>query len=394
MTPLTCQRHEFALPPDVHYLNCAYMGPLPVRSQEAGIAGIRRKAVPTTISPDDFFSDSDAARTLFAAILGAADATRVAILPAVSYGIAIAARNLPCRAGQRIITAGEQFPSNVYGWRRLAHERGATVVAVPAPEAALEARSAAIGSRGARWNDALADAIDERTAILALPHVHWTDGTRFDLERLAARARDAGAAVVIDATQSLGALPFDFQAIRPDAVICAAYKWLLGPYSVSFGWFGPAFDDGVPLEETWIGREGSQDFQRLVDYREPYQPGALRYDMGERSNFIALPMAIESLRLVAGWGADRVQDYCDALMRQVIDGARDLGYTVEDRSWRGSHLFGLRLPRGTDLDTLHARLRALNVHASLRGSALRIAPFAYNDEADAVALLRALQPDR
>lgn len=373
------------------------MGPLPLRSQEAGIAGIRRKAVPTAVGPDDFFRDSDTARSVFAGILGASDPGRVAIMPAVSYGIAVATRNLPCRAGQRIITAAEQFPSNVYGWRRLAQERGAEVLAVAAPvadstDAARGSRAEVTGARGAGWSDALAEAIDERTAILALPHVHWTDGTRFDLERLAARAREAGAAVVIDATQSLGALPFDMERIAPDAVICAAYKWLLGPYSVAFGWFGTAFDDGVPLEETWIGRERSEDFQRLIDYRDPYQPGAVRYDAGERSNFVALPMVIESMRLVAAWGAARVQAYCDALLHDVIGEALDLGYSVEQREWRGAHLFGLRVPHGTDLDALHARLRALNVHASLRGSALRIAPFAYNDESDAAALLHALRP--
>jgi selenocysteine lyase/cysteine desulfurase len=360
------------------------MGPLPLRAQEAGLAGIRQKAVPTGVTAEDFFRDSDRARALFAGILGAPDPQRVAIMPAVSYGIATAARNLGCAAGQHIITAAEQFPSNVYAWRRLAGERGARVVAVSAP-------AAEPGSRGAAWSDAIIEAIDERAAIVALPHVHWTDGTRFDLEPIAARARDAGAAVIIDGTQSIGAMPFDLARIRPDAVICAAYKWLLGPYGVTFGWFGERFDDGVPLEETWIGRERSEDFQRLIEYRDDYQPGALRYDVGERSNFVLLPIAIEALRLVAEWQADRIQDYCDTLVSGVVDEAAALGYGVETRAWRGSHLFGLRVPAGTDLAVLHDRLRAHNIHASLRGTALRIAPHVYNDAADAAALGDALR---
>jgi selenocysteine lyase/cysteine desulfurase len=372
----------------VHYLNCAYMGPLPLAAQEAGVAGIRSKAVPIDIEAADFFRDSDEARALFARIIGAQDSRRIAIMPAVSYGIAIAARNLACTRGQRIVTAADQFPSNVYAWRRLAAERDAEVVAVHAPP-----RDAATGGRADAWNAAILESIDERTAIVALPHVHWTDGSRFDLERIAARARAVGAAVVVDGTQSIGALPFDLAAIRPDAVVCAAYKWLLGPYAVAFAWLGERFDDGVPLEETWIGREGSEDFQRLVDYRDGYQAGAVRYDAGERSNFVLLPMAIAAMRVVADWGAGRIQDYCDVLMRDVVNGARELGYGIEPATGRGSHLFGLTVPPGTDLAALQARLRERNVYASLRGDALRIAPYVYNDDADADALLSALRND-
>ncbi|HEX2166804.1 MAG TPA: aminotransferase class V-fold PLP-dependent enzyme [Longimicrobiales bacterium] len=380
--PLDCRRSDFSLPRDVHYLNCAYMGPLPVRTQEAGIAGVRAKAVPTAIEPDDFFRDSDEARALFARVIGARDAGRVAIVPSASYGIATVARNVKCTAGDTIVIAAEQFPSNVYAWRRLAAERNASV-------RVADARSET--ARGESWNEALLEAIDERCAVVALPHVHWTDGTLFDLDRIGARAREVGAALIVDGTQSIGALPFDVNRIRPDAVICAAYKWLLGPYGIGFAWFGERFDDGVPLEETWIGREHSDEFQHLVDYRDGYQPGAARFDVGERSNFVLLPMAIESMRLVLEWRADRIQQYCDDLLEDVLADAVTLGFRIESRQWRGAHMFGLRTPAGLDLARLGAELRARNVFASLRGSALRVSPNVYNDAADAAALLDALQ---
>jgi selenocysteine lyase/cysteine desulfurase len=382
---LTCQRGEFDLPRDVHFLNCAYMGPLPVRAQEAGIAGIRAKAVPTGIAAADFFHDSDVGRGLFAALIGATEAARVAILPSVSYGMAVVARNLEVLPGQRIVLAGGQFPSNVYSWRRLAGRVGAQLHTVPAP---------AGPDRGEAWTEAIVAAIDERVALVALPHVHWTDGTRFDLERIGARARHVGAAFVIDGTQSIGAMPFDVQRVGADAVICAGYKWLLGPYGVSWGWFGPRFDDGEPLEETWIGRRDSHDFQRLVEYRDDYQPGAVRFDMGERSNFVLLPMAIEAMRLVQSWGAAAIQDYCAELFGPIIAEAADLGFVTEPAEWRGAHLFGLRAPAGIDLDGLDGELRRRRVYASLRGTALRIAPNAYNDATDAAALLDALRAVR
>jgi selenocysteine lyase/cysteine desulfurase len=383
MNPLGCQRHLFSIPEGVHYLNCAYMGPLPVASQQRGVEGIQRRALPTGISASDFYKDSDELRGFFARAIGADDPRRVALQPSVSYGIAVAARNLPCRAGQTIVVAGEQFPSNVYAWRRLAQERGARVRTVRSPLAAPP--------RAEAWTQALVDAIDASTCIVALPQVHWTDGTRFDLVSIGRRAREVGAALVIDGTQSIGALELDLAAIQPDAVVCAAYKWLLGPYSYSFAWYGPRLDDGVPIEETWIARAESQNFQGLVDYRDEYQHGAARYDVGERSNFVLVPMALASLSLVLEWGPERIQRYVDGLFAGVVAEAAELGYSVEPREGRAAHIFGLRVPAGMDLAALEEALRSRGVFASLRGSALRVSPNVYNDERDAGALLAALR---
>jgi selenocysteine lyase/cysteine desulfurase len=379
---LTCQREAFGLPPDLHYLNCAYMGPLPKVAEAAGIEGIRRKRVPVSIHPPDFFETSDELRRLFAALVGGDDPTRVAILPGVSYGVAIAARNLPVARGQNVLMTHEQFPGAVLAWRRVAREVGADVRFVAPPSGA---------GRGAAWNERLLDRIDADTAVVAVPHVHWTDGTRFDLVEIGRRCREVGAALVVDGTQSVGALPLDVHEVCPDALIVAAYKWLLGPYSVGMGWFGERFDDGTPLEETWIGREGSEDFQALVKYRDGYQPGALRYDVAERSNFALLPMAVASLRLVSEWRPDRIQAYCRDLTRDVLAEVGALGFAVEDEAWRGSHLFGLRMPEGIDLKALKEALDRRNVVASLRGTALRLSPNVYNDAGDLEALLEGLR---
>ncbi len=380
--PLKCQRDEFFLPREVHYLNCAYMGPLPRASEEAGIDGLRKKRVPSGITASDFFSQSDELRRLFGDLVGAESLERVAIHPGASYGVATAARNLPIGRGQNVVITREQFPGNVYAWKREANEAGA------------EVRTVGPGSgsrRGAQWNERLLEAIDGDTAVVAVPHVHWTDGTRFDLVEVGRRCREVGAALVVDATQSVGALPFDVREIRPDALVCATYKWLLGPYSVALTYLSERFDDGRPLEETWIGRDRSEDFQRLVDYEEGYQPGALRYDVAERSNFTLLPIAVASMRLVAAWRPERIQSYCRSLTADLLEEARSLGFSVEDPRWRADHLFGLRMPPGLELDALAESLRRRGVIASLRGTALRLSPNVYNDESDVAALLGGLR---
>ncbi len=379
---LQCQREAFSLPPDLHYLNCAYMSPLPLVVEEEGLRGMVRKRDPSALEPEDFFRESQEVRRLFSSLVNVPDPDSVAIIPSVSYGIGVVARNTHLTSGQNIVLLQEQFPSNVYGWRRVAWELGAEIRVVGPGDEEI---------RGRGWNERILDAIDRDTGVVALAPIHWTDGTLFDLEAIGARAREVGAALVVDGTQSVGALPFDVQELRPDALIVASYKWLFGPYSIGMGYFGPRYLDGVPLEETWIAREGSEDFRALVDYQDGYQPGAVRFDVGERSNFILVPMLVAALRLVLEWGPDRIQAYTRELSRDLLDEAESLGYALEEEAYRVGHLFGIRMPKGVKMERLKGALQRENVSASLRGSALRVAPHVYNDEEDVEALRRALR---
>ena len=381
-TLISCQREAFSLPDEVHYLNCAYLSPLPKATEEAGIAGILQKRGPMVVQAADFFTESDRARELFARLVGVSEPNRIAIIPSASYGVAVAARNLAVEQGQNIVLLHEQFPGNVYAWRRKAEESGAQVRTVVPPDGPC---------RGSAWNERLLEAIDVDTAVVTVPHVHWTDGTVFDLPAVGARAREVGAALVVDATQSVGAMPFDVGEIQPDALIVAGYKWLLGPYSMGAAYLGSRFDDGIPLEETWIGRERSEEFHHLVDYESTYQPGAIRYDVGERSNFILVPMFVASLGLVLEWTPEGVRDYCRRLGETLIREALSIGFSLEQDEWRAAHLFGLRMPAGLELTVLRAELEARKVFVSLRGSALRVSPHLYNDEDDVGALIDALR---
>ena len=167
---------------------------------------------------------------------------------------------------------------------------------------------------GERWSTRILEAIDADTAVVTMGAVHWTDGTVFDIDAIGARAREVGAYLIIDGTQSVGAMDFDVARIQPDALICSGYKWLMGPYSIGLAYFGPRLLDGIPLEETWIGREGSRDFAGLAgNYPDSYEPGATRYDVGERSNFILVPMMNAALALVLDWTPARIGEYCGNL---------------------------------------------------------------------------------
>ena len=370
------QRHLFDLPDDIAYLNCAYMAPLMHSVVEAGLRGVRRKARPWEIAAPDFFSDAARARGLFARIVDTR-AEDVAIVPAASYGMAIAARNLPLGAGQTIVLLADQFPSNLYPWRAAAARAGAEIVTVDAPDGDLTA--------------AVLGAIDERTAIAALPHCRWTDGALLDLEAIGDRVRAAGGALALDLTQSAGALPVDFTRVRPDFAASACYKWLMGPYTLGFLYVRPDRQDGEPLEYGWSPRAGSEDFARLVDYRDEYAPGARRYDMGEMSNFHLMPMAIAAMEQILSWGIGNIAGTLRARTAAIAERARGFGLHSQPANLRAGHFLGLQFARGVPPGLLDALARE-KVYVSVRGSSMRVTPHLYNTDADVDRLFAALEP--
>ena len=128
----------------------------------------------------------------------------------------------------------------------------------------------------------------------------------------------------------------------------------------------------------------------LVDYRDDYQPGAIRYDVGERSNFILLPMLREALGLLLEWRPERIQAYCRSLMEAPSEELRALGYGVSGDPERAFHITGVRMPDGMDLRVVSGRLADEGIFASLRGSSLRVSPHLYNVPEDVAALVRVL----
>jgi selenocysteine lyase/cysteine desulfurase len=375
-TPIPCQRELFDIPDDVAWLNCAYMSPLMKSAAAAGEAGIRGKAQPWNIKPADFFPGPEEARALFARLINAS-ADEIAIVPSVSYGIATAARNLDAPAGSRILLLDEQFPSNVYAWRELATRTGARIDTVPRPA-------------DDDWTVAILDRIGEDVCIAALPNNHWTDGGLIDLEKIGAALREAGAALALDVTQSLGALPLDVRRVRPDFLVSGSYKWMLGPYSLGFLYVDPRHHGGEPLEHNWIARAGSEDFTGLVNYRDDFQPGARRFDVGELSNFALMPQANAAMRQILDWGVENIHATLSARNEAIAASAREMGIDSVSQGLRAGHYLGLRFEGGVP-EGLGARLAQENIHVSVRGASMRVTPHLYNNDRDIERFLDALK---
>jgi selenocysteine lyase/cysteine desulfurase len=340
-------RDAFELPDDIGYFNTASLAPQLKAVRAAGEAAFEQRARPWAIADTDWFTDVERLRELFARLVNATP-DHVAIVPATSYAFAIAARNLQPK---RVVVLEDEYPSGIYSWRAV----GAEIVTVKRP-----------------WTDGVLAAIDERVDVVSVPNVHWTDGSPVDLPRVAGAARDAGAALVIDASQSCGAMPLDVREIRPDFLVTVGYKWLLGPFGLGYLYVDERHHGGEPIEQNWINREGSENFARLIDYRDSYQPGARRFDVGQRTSFLLTPMAIAALTQILDWGVETIWRELRAITARIAPGAE-------------THMTGVSPAPSPEALARHRCV------APMRGDSLRISPHLHITDDDVERLLAALK---
>jgi len=370
-------RELFAVTDDVTYLNSASLGVRLHAVNAAGHAAVERMAAPWKVRSTDWFADARTLRGLFASLINA-PADCVALVPSVSYGIAVAARNVPVAAGDNIVVIDQEYPSNYYSWQRLARDRGA------------EIRMAA-ASGGTSLTDAIVSLIDRRTAVVAVANCHWTNGALVDLRRISAAARRHDAALIVDASQSLGVYPFDVAEIRPDFLVTVGYKWLLGPYGLGYLYVADRWHaNGEPLEESWLNRAGGENFAALVDYTDKYQSGAQRFNQGESAQFYLLPMALAALTQIAQWTPARIQQHLSEWTHELSARSAALGLVSMARDQRVGHMVGLTA-RGTLPPGLVDALAARDIYVGARGSNIRVSPHLHSTAADLERLVAALQ---
>ncbi|WP_158240712.1 aminotransferase class V-fold PLP-dependent enzyme [Telmatospirillum siberiense] len=369
----------FDIPADITYLNAASLSPIPGPVRAAGEHGVARKVTPWTFSRASFYDIVEEARTEAAALVDA-QPRDIAIVGSASYGIATSARNLTVDPGKVVLTIEEEHPSPVYVWIRLAAETGAIHEELPRPS-------------DHDWTAAILARLQDRSrpevGVLSLTPLHWNDGAALDLVAIRAAADEVGAQLVVDGTQSIGARPFSVRTVRPDYLVFPTYKWLLGPYGLAFLYADPDRQSGVPLEEHTFSRVGADLITDRYERELTFMDGARRYDMGERSNFVTLPMAIAGIRLIRAWGTERIAAYLAPLTTRIAERAAELGFSSPPAARRAGHIIGLRKP-GFDAGAAAAKLAERKIYVSSRNGAIRVAPHIYNDAADIERFLEGL----
>ncbi|MDO3642068.1 aminotransferase class V-fold PLP-dependent enzyme [Mucilaginibacter sp. L3T2-6] len=365
----------FDIPHDVVYLNCASLSPQLKSVTVAGSLAVHQKVHPWQIQTDDWFANPEGLRGLAAQVINA-DTDGMAIIPSVSYGISIAAANVRVAKGQQILVMDKEYPSNYYSWNELAKTNGAEILTV---------------KKESTWTESILNALTDRVAVVAVSNCHWTNGALVDLVKIGEKARLVGAALVVDASQAMGAYPIDIQAVQPDFLVSVGYKWLLGPYGLGYLYAAPKYrETGRPIEHSWLTKNNSEDFAGLVNYRDDFRPGARRFDMGEFSGFINVPMAIAALTQVLDWGVGNIQSRLSMIIAEIDRRAVELDFGFPDADERVGHMIGIDLPGGVS-DKLKAALKNENIFVGYRGESIRISPYLYTTTQDIERLFNILK---
>lgn len=371
---LNNQKQLFSIPEEITYLNIASQSPSFKAVEQAGIDGVLEKSHPYKITEPNYFEPVIALKKLFAKIIDVDDYNRIANIPSASYGLSTAANNIILKKDDEILLIDEQFPSNYYVWEKLAKKFDAKIKIVSMPESKV--------NRGKSWNEAILKSISDTTAVVTLGNIHWANGTLFDLKSIRKKTLKHKALLIVDGSQSVGALPFSVKEIKPDALICAGYKWLFGPYGCGYAYFGAYFDNGNPIEENWSNRLNSENMGSLAKYESQYKPLANRYSTGEHASFIYIKMQIAALKQVLIWTPKAIQEHCKEITSEAVLTLKEYGCFIEDEDFRTHHLFGVALPEKLDIAKLKTLLLEARIFISFRGNYIRLSCHLYNTKED------------
>jgi selenocysteine lyase/cysteine desulfurase len=336
---------------------------------------IRWKARPHHLQPSRVFTDlPDELRRRLARLIGAKPA-EIVIANSASYGLHLIANGLELRAGDEVVVAGNDFPSDILPWLRL-RRHGVEVRqiqpknAVPTVE---EVRAAAT----------------RRTRVLCLSWVHSFSGHMVDLEAIGSLCREAEVLFVVNGSQAIGAIPIDVTAVPVDALVGVGFKWLCGPYGTGFAWLGRrAWEQVRPTKLYWLTALSTDDLAKPdLDLRsiEPAVVG--RHDVFGTANFLNNAPLAESIALISETGVDAIHRHDLDLAARLVGGLDPRLFETQSRGRAGmiSSLVFV-LPLQTSTGVMVERLAEAGIDISERSGMMRFSPHLYNtrDEIDHV----------
>lgn len=357
---------------DAIYFNNASTGPLPVRSVVAQGDFTARRAEPYRLADDDQFAVVRRARELCAALIHAR-VEEIALMTNTTYGINLAARSLPLRPGEVVLTYDGEFPANIYPWMAL-ERRGLTLERIPL-------------AGGLPDEERLLASLDRpEVRVVAVSWVQFSSGYRTDLARLGSACRERGIFLVVDAIQGLGGAILDVRETPIDILACGGQKWLLSPWGTGFAYVREELVRQLEPEAVgWLAMAASDDFTRLTDYDFRYRDDARRFEVFTLpfQDFAGMNASLELLHELGPSAVAAQVERLATRLVQGVEGRADLRLvTPADCAHRaGVIAVAPREPRAVS-----ERLTSARVIHALREGAIRLSPHGYNtdDEVDRV----------
>ncbi len=367
---------EFPWTGETTYLNNASSGPIPERTRRVLEETTAKRTAPHLLPDRDVQHMMQEARTLIARLLNA-DTEEIALATSTSFGIALAARGLPLKAGDTVLVSDREFPAVVYPWLML-ESRGVRVELAPTTE------------QGWPDEDYLVERLsDPAVRVLAISWVQFSSGFRADLERLSAACRANGTWLVVDAIQGIGQLPIDVRKTPIDILSCGGQKWLLSPWGSAFTYVRRGLIEELePVLVGWNAFAGTEDYSKLTEYDTTFKPDARRYELGTLpfQDFYGM---VESLRMILELGVDRIAERNRSLREPLLEaaGRGEIEISSPTDPVHDSSIICIT-PDHVAEAFLH--LKKANVICALREGRIRLSPNWYNtvDEVEkALAIL-------
>jgi selenocysteine lyase/cysteine desulfurase len=331
--------------PETLYLNTASYGlpPTPAwKELQAVLADWRGGRT----SWEGWGDSTEAARASFARLVGV-PTQWIAIGANTSSMVGLVAASLP--DGARVVSTEPEFTSLL--WPFLAQKRRIEVECVPVA--------------------ALADAVDERTDVVAVSAVQSSTGELADLDEVIEAATANDTRVVVDATQACGWLPID--ASRIDVLACSAYKWLCSPRGTAFMSVRPELHDELtPIAAGWYA--GEDPYSSFYGAPLRLAKDARRFDLSPA--WFPWIATAPTLELLLEIGIEAIHEHNLRLANRFREG---LGLPPGN-----SAIVSAELPEAEE------RLGGTRVMAAARAGLLRTSWHVYNTDDDVAELLALL----
>ena len=303
------------------------------------------------------------------------DSSQVAIVASASEILGQLPMLLQPRLKSTILAVSSDFPAITRPWLRLAALKDHTVRLVD-DQATCD------------LTDALIEAIDESTSVVAVSSVQYATGTVVDISRLRQSTVQVGARLIVDATQAAGAVRVDSVAWDADAVVASGYKWLGGHGGVALAVMSPRLLEQIPPLPGWMGAADPFGFDAttlsLANDARRYTQSTMSY-----ASMTGLVVAVEQLLSL---GEARIEAHARSLAATLVSEAAKYGWqpfrSVGDPAGC-PHIISLGHPRES-VQAIVERLRSHNIVCSARGGRIRISLAPYNDESDVNAVSEAL----
>ncbi len=360
--------HEFD---NATYLNLAGQSPVPKAAIRAIQSAIEWKKFPHNIPDSAYFDTPNRVRASIARLI-AGKPDEVALTAGASTGMLAVAFGLTWKPGDEVLTAVSEFPLQYTTWKPMEQREGLKLKIISPRDRFLSA-------------DDFIAALTERTRLVSVSLVRFDNAVMLDAARLAAACHAQGALLLLDVSQCCGAIPIDVNQLGVDFMVCAGYKWLLGPFGTGFFWAKSEHIANMrPGPFYWMAAEGAENFAAL-NFADPRPAqAARRWDAAETANYYNLAALDAGLELVLKIGPENVAAHSHKLIDLLFSRLPQDRFVVSsplEHRYRGPYgCFEARTPEKTR--EFYDKLRKENVITSLRENKIRVSPYVYNNERD------------